>query len=126
VGRERDEGRVGDRAHALVTPSREVGDEDVLAEVELRLEEDPPASRTVRSAGLLIERAQLLEQNRAGSRVWGGWPRAREELTVHDLGHEMVGHLHQILVGGPALHRAARIARAVPAGRRGLAGARSG
>jgi len=29
-------------------------------------------------------------------------PRAREELAVDDLGHEVVGHLAEVLVGGPA------------------------
>ena len=46
VGRERESRRVGKLRKPLALPPREVGDEHVLAEMKLRLVEDPPSAGT--------------------------------------------------------------------------------
>ena len=50
--------RVGQLCHPLPAPPREVGDQDVLAEVQLRLVDDPPPAR---AGAPLAERPGELE-----------------------------------------------------------------
>jgi hypothetical protein len=44
--------------HPIATPPRDVGDEDVLPEVQLGLEENPPARHGVGPAWRAVERPE--------------------------------------------------------------------
>ncbi len=83
-----------------MTPASEIEDEDVLTEVQLGLEEDPPTPTSVASlraieAGVDVAK-DLPRRVRVGRRGAG----RRNQLAVQDLGDQVIGHRQKILVGG--------------------------
>ncbi len=65
-------------------------------EVHFRLVEEPPAARPASTA---IERATDLDpQHRGGAGVAQRRPGCGIQLTVQDLGDQVLGHLEEILV----------------------------
>jgi hypothetical protein len=48
-----------------------------------------------------VEPGDVLEDAARRTRVWQRRPGRREELPVDQLGNEMVGHLHEVVVGRP-------------------------
>jgi len=106
VRRERERRRVREDRQPLAPPSRPVGDEHVVTEVQLGPEQDPPAARPGRVAGISVERTDdVTTDERRGVRVWRCRPGAHDELAVDDLGDLRVGDLHQVLVGRASLRR---------------------
>ena len=57
VRRQRAVRRVGIDRHSFAAPAGQIGDEDVLAQVQLRFVDDPPAAG---AAGVVIEGAPIL------------------------------------------------------------------
>ena len=100
VGRQRDVGAVRKHRHAFAAPSCEVGDHDLLTEVQLGLEDDPPAAW---SAAALAEGAdELIAERRARERMRHGGTRVGVEGSVDDLGDPVRGCVKHVLVGSPA------------------------
>src|SRR6266571_1276384 len=96
VGGEGEEGDIRYRGHALPSPTGQVGHDHVLAEVQLGLEEDSPASGTIMP---VAERDKGAVELGAGNRVPRRRPRAQEELAVQDLGHLVLGGAQHVFVG---------------------------
>jgi hypothetical protein len=72
--------------------------------VKLGLVENPPAAwRAVRRTRLAREGSQVLADARPGEGVRRRRTRAHDELAVDELGHHVVGDLHEIVVRDPAL-----------------------
>lgn len=102
VGDEGAEGGVGrELRHALAAPADDVGDEDVVAEVDLGLDQDPPAAG---AAAALVERPVHLVADCA-DRVGVPEPRTRVEIerAADDLGDLVGGSVDDVLVGGGAV-----------------------
>src|SRR2546422_32307 len=102
-------GDVREFGHVLAPPARKIRDEDIVAEVQLGLVQDPPAARLPCRARRLVEGAQVHAHRRGGERVGRGGPGARDQLAVDELGHQVLGSLDDVLVGGPpsrGAHRA--------------------
>ena len=77
---------------------RQVRHDDIVAKVELRPVEDPPAARAAPST---IERtAEVGAETRAGYEMAraGSWGRVK--LAVENLGDQMVWHGQEVVVGG--------------------------
>ena len=99
VGGQRGVRRVGKERHPLPPPTGEVGYEDVLAQMQLRFVDDPPAPRATRV--VVKWTADLRAQRRTGVRVAHGRTRVRVEHTVNNLGDPMGGGIEYVLVGRP-------------------------
>src|SRR5206468_9930940 len=82
VGSDCEECRVRHGWQSSTPPTGQVGYRHVLAEVELGLVQDPPASG---ASVLIVERGEDGAETRRGDRVPRGRPRAQEELAVQDL-----------------------------------------
>src|SRR5262249_9394378 len=96
VGRLREVRRGWERRHALTAPAGPVGNQDVVAQVQLGLEDDPPAPGTGWVAGVPVEGPdQVAARYRGGVRVRRSGARGHEELAVDDLGDLVIGDLHQ-------------------------------
>src|SRR5437870_1121110 len=114
VGRELEGRDIGHGRHPFAAPAREVGDEHVAAEVQLGLEQYPPAARHTGPAGIAREAAdQRGPEHRRGQRVRRGGSGAREQVAVDDLRHHVVRERAEVVVCGVPLHEghAGRIAR---------------
>ena len=85
--------------HSLSTPAREIGDEDLVAEVQLRLGEDPPSTRA--AAALAERRAELEAEERGSDGVRRRRPRVRVERPVDDFGDLVRGRVEHVLIGCP-------------------------
>ena len=88
-------GRIRYRGHALTPPTGQVGHQHVLAEMKLRLVEDPPASG---SALAVVEWSKHRAEAGRGNRVARRRPRAQEELAVQDLRHLVLGGAQHVFV----------------------------
>src|SRR5439155_1057087 len=94
VGRLGECGDVRKDRHPLPPPGREVGHDHVLAEVQLGLEKEPPPARDP-ATGRPVERAaEVGPDAHRRERVRRGGPRARHQLAVDDLRHQVFGNLH--------------------------------
>ena len=63
--------RVGDGREPLASPAREVGNEDVLPKVQLRLVQDPPAARSRSALGRATEGPMSAKPIIEDARAWG-------------------------------------------------------
>src|SRR5439155_257246 len=78
----------------------EIRDDDVVAEVQFRLVEDPPPAWRVGASRRHVEAIEeRAADRRGGERVRRCRPRAGEQLPVDDLGDQVLGHLEQVGVG---------------------------
>src|SRR5712691_1623783 len=102
VRRKSEAGGVGKLRHPLAPPAGEVRHEHVVTEVQLGLEEDPPAAGTAPS--VVEGRAQPGPEHRGRKRVPRGRARRHVQVPVHDLGDAVRRDLENIVVGGAALH----------------------
>jgi len=85
---------VGEHRHPLASPASQVRDQDVRAEVQLRLDQDPPPSRASRRTGLPVEGTEQGVPHRGrGPGVGRRGPGPGEQFTVDDLGDLPVRHL---------------------------------
>ena len=85
------------------SPGREIRNEHVAAEVELRLIENQPPTRTAAS---VIERiTELSSEHARCAAVRNRRSRRRIELAVEYLGDEVIGDLTKVVVGGVFLQR---------------------
>lgn len=94
VGSKREVRRIGQLRHPPSAPARAVRHEDVVAEVQLRLQVDSPPARAYTSA---TERGSELEAEigaRPTMRRTRSW--VRVQGTVGDLGHTVSG---RVLIG---------------------------
>ena len=89
--------RVGDRGEPLSAPTRKVGDEDVGPQVQLRLVEDPPSPRPPSSA--LVGGVEIPAKHARRHGVLRGRAGVHMQLTVDDLGDQVVGDLQQVRIG---------------------------
>jgi hypothetical protein len=92
-------GRGGQNGHPLQPPAREVRYDDLLPEVELRLEENPPAPRAAAPPAGPLERTQISRQDRGGEGVGERRTGRRVELPVEDFAHEVIGQGLDVGVG---------------------------
>ena len=92
---------VGDGGETLASPAGQVGHQDVATEVQLRLEENPPAAGTALAS--LERRVEVARQDAGRHRMPGRGTRTGVELAIDDLGNKKVRDLEEILVGcGPS------------------------
>jgi len=77
-------------------PSCKIGNENIGAEVEFRLEQNPPPSRP--SASPVEWTGDLRSENGAGARVRSGGPRVHVQLSADDLSHDVVGQIEKIAI----------------------------
>ena len=97
VGRQGEEGRVGKVRHPLAPPAGDVGHQDVLAEMQLRLVDDPPAAG---AAFAEVERiADLTAQNGTGARMRRGRSRMGVERSLDDFGDHVRRRVDHVLIG---------------------------
>ena len=100
VRRKGEEGCVGKVRHALAPPAGKVGNDDILAEVKLRLVDDPPAAGATFAE---VERvADLAAKNGTGACVRRGGSRLGVERPADDLGHHMRRRVDHVAVSRPA------------------------
>src|SRR5436309_5055128 len=79
---------IGDAGKPGSPPSSKIRNDDICAEVELRLVEDDPAARPATSA---VKRAgQLASKRRRGLRVPKRRAWSREQFAVHDFRHQPI------------------------------------
>ena len=89
--------RVGKVGHVPAAPARQVGHENVLAEMKLGLEDDPPPAG---ATGVVVEGAADLDaQGRLRERMQHGRPWAGVEHAVDNLGDAMGRGVEHVLVG---------------------------
>jgi hypothetical protein len=102
IGHQGEERLTGDGRHSLPPPASQVRHNDVLAEMQLRLVEDPPPAGPVDTPveGISENHADL----RSHRRVRLPRPGAQEQLPIEDLGHLVLGGVQHVLVRR-ALHR---------------------
>src|ERR1051325_4120026 len=94
VGRHRERGHVPHDRQTAASPPGDIGDEDVLTEVQLRLEDEPPTARALWVAWWATERgSQITHDDGRRVRVRGGRSGARDELAIDDLRDHRVGDL---------------------------------
>ena len=99
VRRQGDVGRVGILGHPLPAPPRQVGNQDVLSEMQLGLVDDPPSAG---AAATPVEGSrEFAAQSRTRQRVRHCRPRLRVEDSVDDLGHPIGRGVEHVLVGSP-------------------------
>ena len=92
-------GGVGEFGHPLAPPTRQVRDHHLFAEVELRLEEDPPSAGAVAAA---VKRwAEFSTEHGACDRMRRRRPRVRVERPADDLRDQVRGCVDDVLVGRP-------------------------
>jgi hypothetical protein len=78
-------GDVGHGRHALAPPAGKVGNQDLVAEVQLGLIEDPPAPRNTRGVRRTAEGSDEREaDHRQRERIGRGRPRASDQLAVDE------------------------------------------
>jgi len=100
VGPEFEERDVRDLRHTFAPPACQIGHHDLAHDVKRRFVEDDPSARA--AAASLEWGAELLAQRRCGDGVRRSRARARDQLAVDDLGHQVFRDLEQIVVrGGP-------------------------
>jgi hypothetical protein len=87
-----------DARHALPFPAREVGNDDVLAQVKLGLVENPPSARA--SSAAMVGGAEDDPESGGGERMPTGGTGAGVQVSIHDLAHLVVGYGLQVVVGG--------------------------
>ena len=85
--------------HPFPAPAREVGNQNVLAEVQLGLVDDPPSSRT--PSAELKRIPEIGPQRGARECVWHCRPRVGVQGAVDDLRYAMCGRVEHVLIGGP-------------------------
>ncbi|HEY0484155.1 MAG TPA: hypothetical protein VGD37_41835 [Kofleriaceae bacterium] len=109
----RDEGGVGDHCEPLAPPAGEIRDDDVVAEMKLRLVEDEPASGAAATA--LERRTELLSHRRGcgGRRAAGAIRQA--QLAADDLGDHALRRVDHVLIGCTSLLDWVHHERTVPA-----------
>jgi hypothetical protein len=102
IGHQGEERLTGDGRHSLPPPASQVRHNDVLAEMQLRLVEDPPPAGPVDTPveGISENHADL----RSHRRVRLPRPGAQEQFPIEDLGHLVLGGVQHVLVRR-ALHR---------------------
>ncbi len=87
----------GHRWHALAPPTCKVRDEDIIANMDLRLRKNPPPTRAALAE--LEWRDQAASCRRSGDAVRGSRAGRGNQLASDDLGDELVGHAQEIVVG---------------------------
>ena len=93
----------GNAREAGPAPAGKIGHDNVDAEVELGLVEQPPPART---PSPVPERGhEPRSQHRTGDGMSDGRARRGVQLAVDDLRHHGVGELHEIVVGGRPIER---------------------
>ena len=109
VRRKREGCRVRYGRHSRTSPSGNVGNENVVAEVQLRLDQDPPSARTGSRGRAMEHRYEITHDLGTGQRVTTGGMRAHDELAVDDLRDHRVRDSDEVLVGRATLrlHRIA-------------------
>ena len=91
--------RLGEFGESLAAPARDVRDQDVLAEVQLGLEQDPPSARATAAEPERVSEA--CPETGLRQRLQRGRPRADIQRSVDDLGDPMRGGIEHVLVRGP-------------------------
>lgn len=87
VGRQRDVGGSREPRHALAPSTGEVGDDDLLAQVQLRLVYDLPGAQT--STPMIEGAADFDPEHRSGSGMRHGRARVEMKSAANDLGHHV-------------------------------------
>ena len=94
----------GDTRHAGLPPARQIGDQNIVVQMKLRLVEDDPSAGTTAAA---IERTvEMAPQSGCGACVRDARTRLGVQNAVDDLGDNTSGCREDILVGSAALRRA--------------------
>jgi hypothetical protein len=92
-------GRIGKERDAFSTPPGDVGYDDVITKMKLRLEKNPPTSGVVPAATRTVEAVgDFSAESRGRVSVRERRPGARKELSIQDLAHQMVGHCQEVRV----------------------------
>lgn len=115
IGGNGDEGFRRRARHSFPTPSSNIGNDDVLGQMELRLVEDPPTARAA------IAKLHACYERRAESggphRMTHGRTRTDGKFAVDNFPDEMLGQREYVLIGGRApreLRHDGRLARPQP------------
>lgn len=96
IGGKLERARLGQGGHALATPTGDIGDEHVSMQVKLGLIEDDPSTGTATTA---VERPiELCSKARGSTSVVRRRTRARDQLAVEELCHEICGDLSEVIV----------------------------
>ena len=86
-----------------MSPSSNIRDEDVRAEVQFRLKKKPPASKLVSIAAGAIKRAEILDDDQSGPSMRKCGSGRSQQLSIKNLGDKAVRNLKQICIGRAAL-----------------------